>query len=251
MELRRVIHLYRNQLLNRMKNVITIAFLMVGLSSMAQQALGEIQGYLIDKETKEQVPYAPVFIQDISGTYQTVADIEGMFRISAIPAGTYTVKVKFEGDTINIHPVHVSPNTLTRLGDVALVVSGTTLKGVDITPGIVLIPGDLPVSKLNAKEISQSVSKNDPKGLITGISSEVRQTEDGELVFRGARKGDMLYIVDGIKANEVYNIPSSAINNMMVYTGALPAKYGDTMGGVVVIESKSYFDLYKAWLYGQ
>jgi hypothetical protein len=34
---------------------------------------------------------------------------------------------------------------------------------------------------------------------------------------------------------------------MQLYTGGLPAKYGDTLGGVVVMESKSYFDLYRAW----
>jgi hypothetical protein len=33
----------------------------------------------------------------------------------------------------------------------------------------------------------------------------------------------------------------------MVYTGGLPAKYGDTLGGVVVMETKGYFDLYRQW----
>jgi len=32
------------------------------------------------------------------------------------------------------------------------------------------------------------------------------------------------------------------IGNMTVYTGGVPAKYGDFTGGVVVIESKSYSD---------
>jgi outer membrane receptor protein involved in Fe transport len=41
-------------------------------------------------------------------------------------------------------------------------------------------------------------------------------------------------------------IPSSAIGSISVYTGGLPAKYGDTTGGVVVIETKSYMDLYNA-----
>ena len=72
-------------------------------------------------------------------------------------------------------------------------------------------------------------------------------TEDGELVFRGARKGDMIYLVDGVKTREVGSVPGVSIGRMMVYTGGLPAKYGDTLGGVVVMESKSYFDLYRAW----
>jgi hypothetical protein len=29
-----------------------------------------------------------------------------------------------------------------------------------------------------------------------------------------------------------------------VYSGGLPAKYGDTMGGVIVVETKSFFDMY-------
>jgi len=38
---------------------------------------------------------------------------------------------------------------------------------------------------------------------------------------------------------------------MEAYTGGIPAKYGDTTGGVVILETLSYFDLYNAWLAGQ
>jgi len=33
-----------------------------------------------------------------------------------------------------------------------------------------------------------------------------------------------------------------------VYTGGVPAKYGDCTGGVVVIETKNYLSLYQEWL---
>jgi hypothetical protein len=33
----------------------------------------------------------------------------------------------------------------------------------------------------------------------------------------------------------------------MVYSGAIPAKYGDTTGGVVVMETLSYFDLLREY----
>jgi outer membrane receptor protein involved in Fe transport len=79
------------------------------------------------------------------------------------------------------------------------------------------------------------------------MSSDVKVSEDGELMFRGSRKGDMIYMMDGIKSNAVSAIPSCAIGRVMVYTGGLPAKYGDTLGGVVIMETKSYFDLYRRW----
>jgi hypothetical protein len=75
------------------------------------------------------------------------------------------------------------------------------------------------------------------------MSSEIKMADDGELIFRGARKGDMIYVVDGVKLNEVYNVPSCSIKRMMVYTGGLPAKYGDTLGGAIVVETLGYFDL--------
>ena len=52
-------------------------------------------------------------------------------------------------------------------------------------------------------------------------------------------------MLDGVKIREnVPNVPSSGISSMSVYTGGLPAKYGDTTGGVVVIETKSYLEHY-------
>jgi hypothetical protein len=57
----------------------------------------------------------------------------------------------------------------------------------------------------------------------------------------------MLYMVDGVKTSTVGAVPGCSIGRMMVYTGGLPAKYGDTLGGVVVMESKSYFDLYRKY----
>lgn len=233
-----------------MRKLMIAALLMTGYSSSAQVALGEIQGYLVEKSTKEPVPLTHVFIKDLDKIYQVMSDEEGMFRISAIPAGSYTLQIRYEGDTIKVDPVQIKMNSLTQLGKIELAPI-QQLGTVYITPGVRLIDGDLPIPQLTGDEIAKSVAKFDPKGLITSISSEVRIADDGSLVFRGARKGDMIYMIDGIKANDVVTVPSSAIGSMMVYTGALPAKYGDTLGGVVVVETKSYFDLYRAWMAGR
>lgn len=235
-----------------MKNLITAVLLMMGFSSSAQEASGEVQGYLYDKTSKEELVSAHVFIKDMDKIYQVMSGTDGSFRISAVPAGTYTLQVKYMGDTVKIHPVEIKMNVITQLGKLELDFEATRLlPGFVLRPRLKLIDGDLPIPQLTGDEIARTAGKFDPKSLIIGMSSEVRMTEDGELVFRGARKGDMIYMVDGIKANEVVRVPSVAIGNMMVYTGALPAKYGDTLGGVVVVETKSYFDLYRAWMAGR
>jgi len=54
----------------------------------------------------------------------------------------------------------------------------------------------------------------------------------------------MATFLDGVKiAGAVPNIPPSAISSVSVYTGGLPARYGDVTGGVVVIETKSYAEM--------
>jgi len=36
-------------------------------------------------------------------------------------------------------------------------------------------------------------------------------------------------------------IPTRGIGNMTVYSGGVPAKYGDFTGGVIIVESEGYF----------
>jgi outer membrane receptor protein involved in Fe transport len=133
--------------------------------------------------------------------------------------------IKFISGVLNLGPVDASANG----------------------KGIKLEYGFLPVKALTSEEIERSPDKFNIKNLVTSMSPDVKVSEDGELMFRGARKGDMVYMMDGMKSNEVSTVPSCAIGRVMVYTGGLPAKYGDTLGGVVVMETKGYFDLYRQW----
>ena len=47
------------------------------------------------------------------------------------------------------------------------------------------------------------------------------------------------------RGSTLSGVPNEAINSFSVYTGGVPAKYGDVTGGIVAIETKSYFDLYQ------
>ncbi len=233
-----------------MKNaLVVLALLIVGQVS-AQQALGEVTGTVVEYGSTIPAVDARIVIKDGTRIYQAKTDLDGEFRISAIPAGKYLVNIVFKADTMSNISIDVPMDGIARMGVVQFEGKITEIIGADVVADrneVKLIDGNLPVTKITAEEIGQSAVRTNIKDLITSVSSNVQQTADGQLVFRGARKGDMIYMIDGVKTSDAGTIPSVSIGYMMVYTGGLPAKYGDTLGGVVVIESKSYFDLYRAW----
>ena len=234
-----------------MKKALMIMALLFAGQAFAQQALGEVTGTVYEYGTKLGALDAKIYIEDFGRLYQARADFDGSFRISAIPAGTYMVNILYQEDTMKNIPIEVPMDGIARMGEIEFDGGVQKMGDVVVTAtsnDMKLIDGNLPVTSISAEEIKVSPVKFDIQGLVTSMSTNVRQTADGSLVFRGARKGDMIYMVDGVKVRQdVGSIPSVAIGHMQLYSGGLPAKYGDTLGGVVVIESKSYFDLYRAW----
>lgn len=226
-----------------------IAMLLFGGQLIAQEALGEVLGEIVDKKSGFPLVDAHVYIDDNGRRYQAKTDLDGRFRISAVPSGVYRLNIRYQEDTLKGIRVEVPLDGFFNTGLISFTSNIQEHDAVvfKYRDQVRLIDGNLPTTSLTSKEIDKSPLKFDVKGLVASMSSEVRMTEDGELFFRGARKGDMIYLVDGVKTVNLSSVPGVSIGKMMVYTGGLPAKYGDTLGGVVVIESKSYFDLFRAW----
>ena len=233
-----------------MRNVLIMTAILITGNVFGQGALGEVMGTVLDTKTGDPVYGAEAYIDDNGTKYRSRTDYEGKFRISAIPAGEYMLNIKQYEDTMKNIPVNVPMNGFDQVGDIAFVstiVTKGAINAIYYRDAVRLVDGNLPATTLTSEEIDKSPAKFDVKGLISSMSSDVRQTDDGELVFRGARKGDMLYLVDGVKTSDIGSVPGCSIGRMMIYTGGLPAKYGDTLGGVVIMESKSYFDLYRKY----
>lgn len=232
-------------MLNTMRTFITLAgMLFIGSAAIAQNTFGDIVGTLTDAEGKEPVWGATAMTFYGETMYRTQTDPDGRFRLSGIPAGSYAMTFIYDGDTIVTSAKDVAPNGLTDFG----VVKFTRILGeIEVVAGYVLDKGEAPVTKLTARDIKHRPDKFSVKDMAVSMTSEVRKTDDGDLVFRGARAGDQIYYIDGVKMTQIQNVPSAAIGYMMVYSGAIPAKYGDTNGGVIVVETLSYFDLLREY----
>ncbi len=230
-----------------MKKGLVGLFLLLGGWTFGQASLGEIIGTVVDSVSNEPIYSARISVLDNGKNYMGYTDLDGRFRISGVPSGNYKVTVATVTDTLRGIPVDVAADGFGNTGVIKLG------KMTEITEVIVsgvysqlkLAINSTPVWTLTAKDIRKSPNKFSIQRLVAGMTSEVKQSENGDLMFKGSRSGDMLYLVDGIKTRSIGSLPSCAINNLMVYTGGLPAKYGDTMGGVVVLETKTYFDIIK------
>lgn len=232
-----------------MKKWMIIGGLLLANSLFGQDAPGEIIGTVVNEIDGQPISRAYIFVIDQDRKYQAFSDLDGRFRISAIPAGTYSMNVKFNADTMKNIQVIVPMDGICQAGIInfsSVKILGTTVVKKSANE-IKLEYGFLPIKTMTAAEIKKSPDKFSIAKMLTTMTSEIKVDENGELMFRGARKGDMVYMLDGVKGREISNIPSCAIGRMMVYTGGIPAKYGDTLGGVVVLETVSYFDLLRAW----
>jgi outer membrane receptor protein involved in Fe transport len=116
-----------------------------------------------------------------------------------------------------------------------------------------IVDPNIPRIKIPTEYIEQSSQIRNPLALLAGYSSEIQLPEGGggQVIIRGSRPGDAVYYIDGVKMTDMSAVPGVAIGGLEAYTGGIPAKYGDTTGGVIILETKSYFDLYNAWLVGQ
>ncbi len=232
------------------KTTICTALALLFSIMMQAQSHGEIHGKVIDEKGK---PLFDVSVQCNVGAsiVGDRTDSLGNFKLKPLAAGEYTVIMRLTGfNEVNIGNTEVSADKITRLmntvmrdtvGDLAMI------EKIEYKDPLIQVDGGNVVS-IRAKELEQMSTSHggDLKKIATSLTSDIKVSANGEeLYFRGSRSGSVIYFIDGVKIRQnVPNVPSSGISSMQVYTGGVPAKYGDTTGGVIVVETKSYLEEY-------
>lgn len=229
-----------------MKTMITLAISLMSIGLFAQSTFGEIKGKVFDKDTKEPLPFANVYVKSNGDIVGAQTDFDGKFTLKPLPAGVYDVVISFVGyQQITVIGYEVKPDEITFADDIFLL-AGDMLEPFEVPATKRLIEAETHNKvTINSKEIRNSPVKQNLAMVAVGTGQVSTSADGGEIYFRGARAGDAIYLVDGVKITSgTPSLPSSGIRSLSVYSGGLPAKYGDTMGGVIVVETKSYFDMY-------
>jgi len=212
--------------------------LLISISSFSQSGTGALKGTITDEKTGETIPFAAVVVK--TGETQvagTATDINGVYTIKPLTPGTYNVLVSVVGyNSIIIAGVLINSDKIT-FKDIGLK-SGIQLDEIEIveyTVPLINRDGGASGGTVTGKEIEKMPLRN-PASIASTVAG-VSNTSQG-VSIRGSRPGSSDYYIDGVKVVGSINVPKSALQEVSVITGGIPANYGDATGGIVNIVTK-------------
>lgn len=213
----------------------------------AQSGTGEVKGVITDSLSGEPIDGAVIQIYNGLQSLSELTNEKGEYSIKFIQKGKYEMTVSRLG-----YNKQILEGIQIKSGKTEFINLGIALKSGNVFEYVarnkyidkILEPGEPGLMKvITADEIMYSANERGVIPAMVAIVPRVSQPrEGGSLHFSGSRGDATLFIVDGVKVIGDSQIPNSGIENVEVYVGGIPAQYGDTVGGVVVINSKSYFN---------
>ncbi len=208
----------------------------------AQVGSGTLQGVVKDKKSSEPLPFVSVVVEN-RGTRVAggSTDFDGNFKISPIEPGTYDVTVSYVGyQPMKQTGVVVNSNKITFLNPE--LTSGVDLKEVEVVRYKVPLidrDGGASGSTVTREQIARMPARS-AAGVAVTVAGASDAGTGGGISIRGARTENTYYYIDGVKvpAGAGIGLPKSAIEEVQVITGGVPASYGDVTGGLVNITTR-------------
>lgn len=223
-----------------MRNLLfTIGFFLAANVFVFGQS-GALKGKVIDKATKEPIPFTNVIVE-MGGTQAggTTSDIDGNFTIKPLTPGKYDIKASSIGYKPMLIRGFIVKSDQIVFQNIDMEATALTLEAFEVVDyKVPLISKDQTASgaTVTAEEISKmpSRSANAIATTVGGVFSA-----DGERgSVRGQRPEGTVMYIDGIRVRGSSSIPQSAIEQVSVILGGVPAQYGDATGGIINVTTK-------------
>ena len=213
----------------------------------------DIIGTVYDINDNSPLSAATVYIEELEKG--VITDNEGVFRITGIPEGTYTLKAQYLGYNPTEKVVRTDKGA--RSNDIGLKPEALSLSEVIISEksqARILREQAMPITVISMQQLQGTVS--DVQSILAktvgvtiratgGMGSTQRLSVRG---LEGKRIGffiDETPMADQSDFLDLNDIPIDMIDRIEIYKGVVPAKFGGSaMGGAVNIVIKEYPDHY-------
>ncbi len=217
-------------------------------SGLMAGTTGKISGKVVDAETGEALAGVNVIV---SGTnLGAAADLEGNFNVLRVPPGIYTVRATMIGyKEIQYQNVVVAIDRTTRLN------FNLPLQVLESSESVTIV-AERPLVQMDLTSTSASIGADVIAKLPVDRFEDIVNLQAGvvEGHFRGGRRGEVAYIIDGVSVNDVFDgefsfeMENNAIQELNVISGTFNAEYGQAMSGIVNIVTKEGGDEYEGAL---
>ncbi len=241
--------------MNRFTKALCVCLLAFAAPALAQQTSGNITGRVTDDQGAA-VPGATVTATSTAtGFVRTdVSDAEGIYRLNALPVGSYDIvaelpgftRVEQKGLVVNVGQtvdlgiqlkVAQLAETVTVTGESPLVSTTTSAVG-----GVVEV-AQIESLPLNGRQFANLAIQIPGVGL--GFHSDPTKSTQFSPQINGGNGRNMNYQIDGGDNNDdtvgglLQLFPLEAIQEFNVQTARFKAEYGRSNGGVMNIVTKS------------
>ena len=233
---------------------LTLLIVLFARILSAQQLTQTLRGTIVDKISKTSLPRATVVILNTAPIVGSTTDLDGNFKITKVPVGTYTLKVSFIG-----YKELILPNVLITSGKE--VVLNVPIEEDIVKMDEVIISSETNIEKnkplndmllVSARTFSVEETRkfaaavNDPSRMVTSFAGVVG-TNDGNnaISIRGNSPYGLLWRMEGVdipNPNHFANVGTSGggisilssqlLTNSDFMTGAFAAEYGNALAGV-------------------
>ena len=233
--------------------LIALALIVFPFTATAQTTTSTIEGTIADSK-KAVVSGAQVVVKNAAlGIERTSStDADGLFRVTALPAGTYSIAVSATGfATRNFENIEVTLNRTLRF-DVQLEVGAVT-EQVDVSAAVQLI--DTTSASSGATVTPQQIKELPVNGrnyldllqLVPGVTVN-RQADigsDNSTPVLGERSGNNNFLIDGqpnknnVTGGAASQFNQETIAEFQVLTTGYKAEFGQASGAIVNVITKS------------
>lgn len=214
----------------------------------AQQQTHAIRGNVLDKTTREALPFINVIIWET--TKGATTDSTGNYTIGAVKSGTYRLQASAVGYKIFISPEFLVVNKDVEF-NIELEENTEALKEVKVVAGPYRKPAESPVSMrvIGFAEIEKSAGANRDISRVIQSFPGVASAPSGyrnDLIVRGGGPSENRYYIDGVEIPNINHFstqgasggPVGIINAELIretdfYSGAFPAGKGNAMSSIL------------------
>lgn len=244
------------------KEIYIIALMLALLADAphAQQITGNLEGRVLDMQGQ---PLAETNITvtgpSLQGTRGSTSDKRGYFRVLALPAGLYTVKISLLGyQAISYDNVSIRLGKTTFMGEIrlqsqAIEMPAITVSGARplIDPASTTAGGNLVAEDYAILPVERNYRN------ITTLLPQVNSSFIGDGIgFCGATGLENKYYIDGVDVTDPWrgrtatNLPYNFVKEIEVRAGGYEAEYRSALGGIVNVITYSGGNLLHGQAFG-